>query len=101
MAIQSSGLLARLLIAHRGEDYAEEWKQHFAPRIRAASVFAHLAMHAPTRFASLARDPRRARPVGPGRAAFRQGAYFSLSSLARSEVSDVLGSSHRPKKSLA
>ena len=54
MAIQSSGLLARLLIAHRGETYAKEWKKHFAPRVRAASVFAHLAMRAPTRFASLA-----------------------------------------------
>ncbi len=54
MAIQSSGLLARLLIAHRGEDYAREWKKRFAPRIHAASVFAHLAMHAPTRFASVA-----------------------------------------------
>lgn len=53
MAIQSSGLLARLLIAHRGETYAREWKKRFAPRIRAASVFAHLAMRAPTRFASL------------------------------------------------
>ena len=54
MAIQSSGLLARLLIAHRGEAYAGEWKKRFAPRIRAASLFAHLAMHTPTRFASLA-----------------------------------------------
>lgn len=54
MAIQSSGLLARLLIGHRGETYAREWKKRFAPRIRAASVFAHLAMRAPTRFASLA-----------------------------------------------
>jgi len=54
MAIQSSGLLAKLLIAHRGEDYAREWKRRFAPRIRAASLFAHLAMAAPTRFASLA-----------------------------------------------
>ncbi|MBA2590238.1 MAG: NAD(P)/FAD-dependent oxidoreductase [Alphaproteobacteria bacterium] len=53
MAIQSSGLLAKLLIAHRGETYAKEWKKRFAPRIRAASVFAHLAMRAPTRFASL------------------------------------------------
>jgi menaquinone-9 beta-reductase len=44
MAIQSSGLLAKLLIAHRGETYAREWKRRFAPRIRAASVFAHLAM---------------------------------------------------------
>jgi len=44
MAIQSSGLLAKLLIAHRGELYAREWKRRFAPRIRAASLFAHLAM---------------------------------------------------------
>jgi hypothetical protein len=54
MAIQASGLLAKLLIAHRGEDYAGAWKKHFASRIHAASVFAHLAMRAPTRFASLA-----------------------------------------------
>jgi len=54
MAIQSSGLLAELLIAHRGEGYALEWKRRFAPRIRAASVFAQLAMRAPTRAASLA-----------------------------------------------
>ncbi len=54
MAIQSSGLLARLLIAERGEAYAKEWKHRFAPRIRAASVFAHLAMRGPARAASLA-----------------------------------------------
>jgi len=54
MAIQSSGLLAQLLIAHRGERYAAEWKQRFAPRIRAAAVFAQLAMRTPTRAASLA-----------------------------------------------
>jgi flavin-dependent dehydrogenase len=54
MAIQSSGLLAGLLIAHRGEHYAQEWKRRFAPRIRAASVFAQLAMRAPTRAATLA-----------------------------------------------
>ena len=53
MAIQSSGLLAELLIAHRGERYAPEWKRRFAPRIRAAGVFAQLAMRAPTRTASL------------------------------------------------
>jgi menaquinone-9 beta-reductase len=53
MAIQSSGLLAELLIAHRGEYYAPEWKRRFAPRIRAAGVFAQLAMRAPTRAASL------------------------------------------------
>jgi flavin-dependent dehydrogenase len=54
MAIQSSGLLAQLLIAHRGERYAQDWKSRFAPRIRAAAVFAGLAMRRPTRAASLA-----------------------------------------------
>ena len=54
MAIQSSGLLAELLIAHRGERYARAWMRRFAPRIHAASVFAQLAMHTPTRTASLA-----------------------------------------------
>lgn len=54
MAIQSSGLLAELLIGHRGEYYAPEWKRRFGPRIRAASLFANLAMRAPTRAAALA-----------------------------------------------
>jgi flavin-dependent dehydrogenase len=45
MAIQSSGLLAWLLINGRGEEYASAWKRRFAPRIRAASLFAHLAMN--------------------------------------------------------
>jgi flavin-dependent dehydrogenase len=54
MAIQSSGLLAKLLIAGDGENYGREWERHFAPRIRAASVFAHLAMHGAGRFAGLA-----------------------------------------------
>ncbi len=54
MAIHSSGLLAELLIAHRGEGYAAEWQRRFAVRIRAASVFAHLAMRTSTRAASLA-----------------------------------------------
>ncbi|HYS46789.1 MAG TPA: NAD(P)/FAD-dependent oxidoreductase [Rhizomicrobium sp.] len=54
MAIQSSGLLAKLLIAHRGEIYAREWKRRFGPRIRAASVFAHLAMSGSGRLASTA-----------------------------------------------
>ena len=49
MAIQGSHLLARLLIAHRGEAYASAWRRRFAPRIHAASLFAHLAMRAPTR----------------------------------------------------
>jgi flavin-dependent dehydrogenase len=54
MAIQSSGLLARLLVAGRGDDYALAWKRRFAPRIRAASLFAHLAMRGTTRAAALA-----------------------------------------------
>jgi flavin-dependent dehydrogenase len=54
MAIQSSGLLAKLLIAHRGETYAREWKRRFAPRIRAASLFAHLAMNGTGRLAGRA-----------------------------------------------
>lgn len=49
MAIQGSHLLARHLIAHRGGDYAAAWRRRFAPRIHAASVFAHLAMRGPTR----------------------------------------------------
>jgi flavin-dependent dehydrogenase len=54
MAIQSSGLLAKLLISHRGELYAREWKRHFAPRIRAAALFAHLAMSGNGRLAGRA-----------------------------------------------
>jgi len=54
MAIQASGLLARLLIAGDEENYAREWKHRFAPRIRAASLFAHLAMNDTGRAASLA-----------------------------------------------
>lgn len=54
MAIQSSGLLARLLIAGRGQDYAQQWQRRFALRIRAASLFAHLAMNDTGRAASLA-----------------------------------------------
>jgi flavin-dependent dehydrogenase len=54
MAIQSSALLAKLLIAHRGELYARQWQRCFAPRIRAASLFAHLAMSGAGRFAGLA-----------------------------------------------
>lgn len=54
MAIQSSGLLAKLLISHRGELYAREWKGHFAARIRAASLFAHLAMSGSGRLAGRA-----------------------------------------------
>ncbi|HET7085268.1 MAG TPA: FAD-dependent monooxygenase [Rhizomicrobium sp.] len=54
MAIQSSGLLAKLLISHRSEVYEREWKRRFAPRIRAASLFAHLAMSGAGRFAGRA-----------------------------------------------
>jgi flavin-dependent dehydrogenase len=53
MAMQSSALLARLLIAHCGEDYARAWTRRFAPRIRAASLFAHLAMNGATRATAL------------------------------------------------
>lgn len=49
MAIQGAHLLARYLIAHRGEDYAPAWRRRFGPRIHAASIFAHLAMRAPGR----------------------------------------------------
>jgi flavin-dependent dehydrogenase len=54
MAIQSSGLLAELLIADRGEHYARAWKRRFSPRIHIADFAAQLAMHTPTRAASLA-----------------------------------------------
>jgi flavin-dependent dehydrogenase len=53
MAMQGSALLARLLIAHRGEDYPRSWTRRFAPRIRAASLFAHLAMNGATRTTAL------------------------------------------------
>ena len=54
MAIQSSGLLARLLIAGREAEYAQAWHRSFAPRIHAATLFAHLAMSGAGRTASLA-----------------------------------------------
>jgi flavin-dependent dehydrogenase len=52
MAIQSSGLLARLLIAAREDEYAAAWHRRFAPRIHAASLFAHLAMNGAGRAAA-------------------------------------------------
>ena len=52
MAIQGSQLLAQCLIAGRGDDYADEWQKRFAPRIQAASLFAHLAMNGVTRAAA-------------------------------------------------
>ena len=55
MAMQGAWLLAKLLIARRqeilsgdteqtGHDYAQAWRRHFAPRLRHAALFAHLAM---------------------------------------------------------
>lgn len=61
MAIQASGLLAKLLIAGREDEYARAWQARFATRIRAASLFAHLAMRDDTRNicrAVIARFPR-------------------------------------------
>jgi len=60
MAIQSAWLLCGYLIAERielrpggarsrvGRDYAAAWRRGFAPRIRAAAVFSHLAMRPTT-----------------------------------------------------
>jgi flavin-dependent dehydrogenase len=53
MAIQGSGLLARLLIEGRGQDYAGAWTRRFAPRMGAAALFAHLAMNQAARAAVL------------------------------------------------
>lgn len=56
MAIQSAWLLARLLAPQRGRvgdaallwslqrEYARSWRHHFAPRLRLAAMFAHVAM---------------------------------------------------------
>jgi flavin-dependent dehydrogenase len=60
MAIQASSLLTRLLIAGREEDYATAWSRKFGLRLRAASLFAHMAMRNDTRALSrviLARFP--------------------------------------------
>jgi len=54
MAIQSAWLLAALLLAGRGEDYAAAWKRHFGLRLRTAAFFAHLAMGRGGRTAALA-----------------------------------------------
>jgi flavin-dependent dehydrogenase len=53
MAIQASALLAGLLIRGRGQDYPFAWRRRFGPRIAAASLFAHLAMHDGARTATL------------------------------------------------
>jgi flavin-dependent dehydrogenase len=50
MAIQSSHLLARHLVAcgvDAGPGYAAEWRCRFGPRLAAASIFAHTAQHMP------------------------------------------------------
>jgi flavin-dependent dehydrogenase len=56
MAMQSAGLLAQLLVARQkevlndqnfsdaGRDYTKKWHSHFATRIRAAALFAQLAI---------------------------------------------------------
>jgi flavin-dependent dehydrogenase len=44
MALQSSWLLARHLIAGTPEQYAADWASAFAWRIRAAAAIAHWAM---------------------------------------------------------
>lgn len=60
MAIQSAWLLCERLLARTGSledvgrDYAIAWRRSFAPRIRLAAVFAHMAMR-----------PRAARPLWP------------------------------------
>jgi len=81
MAIQSAGLLARHLIARQDDvlagstaeaarGYDADWRTGFAPRIRAAAVFAHLAMR-----------PQLSRPLVPLLKLFPQaltlGAWFS------------------------
>ena len=55
MAIQSSWLLAQSLIAAgpaAGAEYARAWRNQFAARIHAASLFAHLAMQDHSRAAA-------------------------------------------------
>ena len=56
MAIQSSWLLAQSLIAAgpaaAGAQYARAWKDHFALRLRASALFAHLAMNDHSRAAA-------------------------------------------------
>lgn len=55
MAIQSSALLARLLITHRGERYAGDWASAFAPRLYASAAIANLAMRRPAAALALVR----------------------------------------------
>ena len=72
MAIQASGLLAKLLIAHRGDEYAVAWKRRFAPRIlRFASLFAHLATNDSAAHRRLGDAACRAGLGRPGGAALR------------------------------
>ena len=56
MAIQSSHLLARHLLARDAEaSYAAAWRNNFAPRLAAASLFAGAALHAPRSATQLVR----------------------------------------------
>lgn len=52
MAVQSGALLARYLAAGRAQAYAAAWNRQFGLRLRAASLFAHLAMRNGTRRAA-------------------------------------------------
>lgn len=61
MAIQGAQVLAQCLIAGRPEDYSVLWRRRFAMRIRAANLFAQLAMNSVTRDLS-----RRAITLLPG-----------------------------------
>ena len=59
MAMQSSALLARILIEDGNADsagvrYSTEWFRRFAPRILASHAFAQMAMRAPARAAAAA-----------------------------------------------
>ena len=78
MAIQSSALLARLLMAHRGERYASEWRRRFrAPALcrRGLRQPGDAPSH-PRRRAGA--GPCRSRPSGRRRAAFRQAGDSAL-----------------------
>jgi flavin-dependent dehydrogenase len=52
MALQGGGLLAKLLLQGREAYYPQAWRRCFAPRIRAAALFAGLAMNGAGRAAA-------------------------------------------------
>jgi flavin-dependent dehydrogenase len=52
MALQGGGLLAKLLLQCREAYYPQAWRRCFAPRIRAAALFAGLAMNGAGRAAA-------------------------------------------------